>query len=80
MAALVACWVKRSEAVPLGLTIFKSRSQKFLASAKRLGSQSLQEVPQSVAALQPNPLAGETSESAIALSPTLKTVGAGQRA
>ncbi len=43
-----------------------ARSQKFLGEAKRLGSQSLQEVRQSVAALRPDPLAGETLAGAIA--------------
>ncbi len=42
------------------------RARKFLAESKTLGSQSLQEVRQSVAALQPDPLAGETLEVAIA--------------
>ncbi len=42
------------------------RSQQFLRNAKRLGSQSLQEVRQSVAALRQEPLMGETLEDAIA--------------
>ncbi len=42
------------------------RSRKFLGESKRLGSQSLREVRQSVAALQQDPLAGETLEAAIA--------------
>ncbi len=42
------------------------RSQKFLAEAKRLGTQSLNEVRHSVAALRQDPLAGNTLEDAIA--------------
>ncbi len=41
-------------------------AQRFLSNAKRLGSQSLQEVRQSVAALRQDPLAGKTLERAIA--------------
>lgn len=43
-----------------------SKAQQFLGKAKRLGSQSLQEVRQSVATLRQDPLAGETLERAIA--------------
>ncbi|MBE9080321.1 sensor histidine kinase [Romeria aff. gracilis LEGE 07310] len=43
-----------------------SRAQQFLSEAKRLGSQSLQDVRQSVAALRQDPLAGRTLENAIA--------------
>ena len=43
-----------------------NRALKFLGESKRLGSQSLQEVRQSVAALRPDPLAGETLAGAIA--------------
>jgi len=43
-----------------------ARAQQFLGNAKRLGSQSLQEVRQSVAALRQDPLAGQTLERAIA--------------
>lgn len=42
------------------------RAQHFLGTAKKLGTQSLQEVRNSVAALRQDPLAGETLESAIA--------------
>jgi signal transduction histidine kinase len=42
------------------------RAQQFLSNAKRLGSQSLQEVRQSVATLRQDPLAGDTLENAIA--------------
>ncbi|MEM8502033.1 MAG: sensor histidine kinase [Cyanobacteria bacterium P01_D01_bin.1] len=42
------------------------RSQQFLHNAKRLGTQSLQEVRQSVAALRQDPLGGKTLETAIA--------------
>lgn len=41
------------------------RAQQFLKEAKRLGTQSLQEVRQSVAALRQDPLAGQTLENAI---------------
>jgi signal transduction histidine kinase len=41
------------------------RAQQFLRNAKRLGSQSLQEVRQSVATLRQDPLAGTTLENAI---------------
>ncbi|MEL7223961.1 MAG: sensor histidine kinase [Cyanobacteria bacterium J06576_12] len=41
------------------------RSQQFLANAKRLGTQSLQEVRHSVAALQQDPLAGKSLEEAL---------------
>ena len=53
-------------------TLFRSwekdpaKAQHFLGNAKRLGTQSLQEVRESVAALRQDPLAGETLESAIA--------------
>ncbi|MEL6855259.1 MAG: sensor histidine kinase [Cyanobacteria bacterium J06560_2] len=43
-----------------------ARAQQFLVNAKRLGTQSLQEVRQSVAALRQDPLAGQSLESAIA--------------
>ncbi|MGD1865005.1 MAG: sensor histidine kinase [Phormidesmis sp.] len=43
-----------------------AKAQHFLGNAKRLGTQSLQEVRESVAALRQDPLAGETLESAIA--------------
>jgi signal transduction histidine kinase len=42
------------------------RAQQFLSNAKRLGSQSLQEVRQSVATLRQDPLSGDTLENAIA--------------
>ncbi|MGB3768167.1 MAG: sensor histidine kinase [Phormidesmis sp.] len=42
------------------------KSRKFVGESKRLGSQSLQSVRQSVAALRQDPLAGETLEAAIA--------------
>ncbi len=42
------------------------RSQQFLHNAKRLGTQSLQEVRQSVATLRQDPLGGKTLEQAIA--------------
>jgi signal transduction histidine kinase len=42
------------------------RAQQFLGNAKRLGSQSLQEVRQSVATLRQDPLSGDTLENAIA--------------
>ena len=41
------------------------RAQQFLQAAKRLGTQSLQEVRQSVATLRQDPLAGDTLEKAI---------------
>jgi signal transduction histidine kinase len=43
-----------------------SRAQQFLQNAKRLGSQSLQEVRQSVATLRQDPLSGDTLENNIA--------------
>ncbi|MEM9090156.1 MAG: sensor histidine kinase [Cyanobacteria bacterium P01_F01_bin.53] len=43
-----------------------SKAQQFMGNAKRLGSQSLREVRQSVATLRQDPLAGQTLESAIA--------------
>ncbi|MGD1897461.1 MAG: histidine kinase [Phormidesmis sp.] len=42
------------------------RARQFLGNAKRLGTQSLQEVRQSVATLRQDPLAGKTLEQAIA--------------
>ena len=42
-----------------------AKAQHFLGNAKRLGTQSLQEVRTSVAALRQDPLAGKTLESAI---------------
>lgn len=46
-----------------------ARARQFWGKAKRLGTQSLQEVRHSVSALQQDPLAGATLEDAIALSP-----------
>ncbi|MEO1387199.1 MAG: sensor histidine kinase [Cyanobacteria bacterium J06634_6] len=43
-----------------------SRAQQFLITAKHLGSQSLKDVRQSVAALRQDPLAGKSLEAAIA--------------
>lgn len=43
-----------------------AQAQQFLGTAKRLGSQSLQEVRQSVAALRQDPLAGQSLDGAIA--------------
>ena len=43
-----------------------TRARRFVGESKRLGSQSLQAVRQSVAALRQDPLAGETLEEAIA--------------
>lgn len=41
------------------------RARQFMTEAKRLGSQSLQDVRQSVAALRQDPLAGQTLENAV---------------
>lgn len=55
------------------------RVQQFLSEAKRLGSQSLQDVRQSVATLRQDPLAGSTLEHAIAqLLESLQTHSASQ--